>query len=143
MSYATAGKLDRGFNDFAEELVRSSLPSARPLSGSVWSAVRYSFTGRIRNTSQVIYLLPRRSPLCARLPLKRIAPMTVRTLKKGLKTLGDCELERQGANHEIWRCPSGRVAIPRHPGDLAPGTLRKILKEAGIDMSLSQFESEV
>jgi predicted RNA binding protein YcfA (HicA-like mRNA interferase family) len=76
--------------------------------------------------------------------MKRIAPMTVRKLKKGLKRVGKCEPLRQGGNHEIWQSPSGsRIIIPRHPGDLATGTLRKILQQAGIDMSPSEFQAAV
>jgi hypothetical protein len=29
--------------------------------------------------------------------------------------------------------------VPRHPGDLRQGTLAKIIKEAGLQMSVSQF----
>ena len=36
---------------------------------------------------------------------------------------------RQSGSHRIYRHQDGRhVIIPMHPGDLAPGTLRKILK---------------
>jgi predicted RNA binding protein YcfA (HicA-like mRNA interferase family) len=43
--------------------------------------------------------------------------------------------ERQAAgSHEIWLNPaSGRfTTIPNHPGDMPEGTLRAILREAGI-----------
>ena len=43
--------------------------------------------------------------------------------------------ERQAAgSHEIWSNPvSGRyMTIPNHPGDMPEGTLRAILREAGI-----------
>ena len=38
-------------------------------------------------------------------------------------------------SHEVWRQPAtGRkVTIPHHPGDLPEGTLRAVLREAGID----------
>ncbi|MCX5768817.1 MAG: type II toxin-antitoxin system HicA family toxin [Candidatus Hydrogenedentes bacterium] len=38
-------------------------------------------------------------------------------------------------SHEVWRQPqTGRkVTLPHHPGDMPEGTLRAILREAGID----------
>ena len=38
-------------------------------------------------------------------------------------------------SHEVWRQPAtGRkVTIPHHPGDMPEGTLRAVLREAGID----------
>jgi predicted RNA binding protein YcfA (HicA-like mRNA interferase family) len=33
-----------------------------------------------------------------------------------------------------------RLPIPEHPGDLPEGTIKAILKQAGLDMSLSEFK---
>ncbi|MBZ5545044.1 MAG: type II toxin-antitoxin system HicA family toxin [Acidobacteriia bacterium] len=44
--------------------------------------------------------------------------------------------DRQGpGSHEVWRhMASGRkVTVPHHARDMAEGTLRAILREAGID----------
>jgi len=40
-------------------------------------------------------------------------------------------------SHEVWRHPqTGRkVTLPHHSGDMAEGTLRAILREAGISVS--------
>jgi predicted RNA binding protein YcfA (HicA-like mRNA interferase family) len=46
------------------------------------------------------------------------------------------EFRRQAAgSHEIWANPlTGKfTTIPNHPGDMPEGTLRAILREAGID----------
>jgi predicted RNA binding protein YcfA (HicA-like mRNA interferase family) len=45
--------------------------------------------------------------------------------------------DRQGpGSHEIWRnAQNGRkLTLPHHPGDMKEGTLRAILREAGIDV---------
>jgi predicted RNA binding protein YcfA (HicA-like mRNA interferase family) len=45
------------------------------------------------------------------------------------------EFDRQAAgSHEIWYNPGANryTTIPNHPGDLPEGTLRAILKQAGI-----------
>jgi len=50
------------------------------------------------------------------------------------------DVKRKGGNHEVWRCPGTKpFSIPRHPGDLATGTLSKIIKQAGLAMSVEQF----
>jgi predicted RNA binding protein YcfA (HicA-like mRNA interferase family) len=44
--------------------------------------------------------------------------------------------DRQAAgSHEIWFDPSSNryTTVPNHPGDMPEGTLRAILKQAGID----------
>jgi predicted RNA binding protein YcfA (HicA-like mRNA interferase family) len=53
------------------------------------------------------------------------------------------EFYRQAAgSHEIWRnLQTSRITtIPNHPGDMPEGTLRAILKQAGI--SPEQFLGE-
>lgn len=45
------------------------------------------------------------------------------------------EIKRQSGSHAVLRHPDGRqtyVAI--HPGDIPQGTLRSILKQAGLTM---------
>ena len=46
------------------------------------------------------------------------------------------EFKRQAAgSHEIWFNPTtGKfTTIPNHPGDMPEGTLRAILRQAGVD----------
>ena len=55
-----------------------------------------------------------------------------------VRRLKDCgfEFDRQAAgSHEIWfNSQSGRyTTIPNHPGDMPEGTLRAILKQAGVE----------
>lgn len=60
--------------------------------------------------------------------------MTVRNIKKHLADNGYVPKRNSGA-HEIWGHSSGKgpdVPIPRHKGDLPPGTTRSILKTANI-----------
>jgi predicted RNA binding protein YcfA (HicA-like mRNA interferase family) len=50
------------------------------------------------------------------------------------------EFRRQAAgSHEIWHNPlTGRfTTVPNHPGDIPEGTLRAILKQAGL--SIDEF----
>jgi len=66
--------------------------------------------------------------------LGRLAGFRYREIVARLKAFG-FEFDRQAAgSHEIWFDPaSGRyTTVPNHPGDLPEGTLRAILKQAGI-----------
>jgi predicted RNA binding protein YcfA (HicA-like mRNA interferase family) len=65
----------------------------------------------------------------------RLAGFRYREIVRKLKACG-FEFDRQAAgSHEIWfsRNTNRYTTIPNHPGDMPEGTLRAILKQAGID----------
>ena len=65
----------------------------------------------------------------------RLAGFSYREIIKRLKQFG-FEFHRQAAgSHEIWLNPATNryTTLPNHPGDMPEGTLRAILKQAGID----------
>lgn len=65
----------------------------------------------------------------------QLAGFRYREIVKRLKELG-LEFHRQAAgSHEIWLNPATNryTTIPNHPGDMPEGTLRAILKQAGIE----------
>ncbi|MBX2997190.1 MAG: type II toxin-antitoxin system HicA family toxin [Caldilineaceae bacterium] len=64
----------------------------------------------------------------------RLAGFKYRQVVRRLKQLG-FEFDRQAAgSHEIWYNPSTEryTTIPNHPGDMPEGTVRAILRQAGI-----------
>jgi predicted RNA binding protein YcfA (HicA-like mRNA interferase family) len=64
-----------------------------------------------------------------------LAGFRYRDVIKRLKQLG-LEFHRQAAgSHEIWFNPSLNLftTIPNHPSDMPEGTLRAILKQAGVE----------
>lgn len=66
----------------------------------------------------------------------RLAGFTYREVVRRIRTFGFA-FDRQGAgSHEIWRnaATARRVTVPHHPGAMPEGTLRAILREAGIDV---------
>ena len=68
----------------------------------------------------------------------RLAGFKYREIVKRLKLWG-FEFDRQAAgSHEIWFNPGTRryTTIPNHPGDMPEGTLRAILKQAGIEAEI-------
>lgn len=61
--------------------------------------------------------------------------MTVREVLKILYKDGWKEIEaRTKGSHIQFKHPTkpGKVTVPSHKGDIAPGTLNSILKQAGI-----------
>lgn len=64
----------------------------------------------------------------------RLAGFRYREVVKRLRSLG-MQFDRQArGSHEIWfNAVTGRyTTIPNHPGDMPEGTLRAILRQAGI-----------
>ena len=65
----------------------------------------------------------------------RLAGFRVKDIVRKLKARG-FEFDRQAAgSHEIWfnSTTNQYTTIPNHPGDMPEGTLRAILKQAGIE----------
>lgn len=64
----------------------------------------------------------------------RLSGFKYREIVRNLKRFG-FEFDRQAAgSHEIWFNQETKrfTTIPNHPGDMPEGTLRAILKQAGI-----------
>lgn len=66
----------------------------------------------------------------------RLAGFKYRQIVKKLKKLGFVFDRHAAGSHEIWFHPATNLytTIPNHPGDLPEGTLRAILKQAGVSV---------
>jgi len=64
----------------------------------------------------------------------RLAGFRYREIVKKLKTFGFIFDRQAAGSHEIWyNLKTDRyTTIPNHPGNMPEGTLRAILKQAGI-----------
>lgn len=64
----------------------------------------------------------------------RLAGFRYREIVKRLKAFGFAFDRQAAGSHEIWynELTDRYTTIPNHPGDMPEGTLRAILKEAGI-----------
>lgn len=64
----------------------------------------------------------------------QLAGFRYRQIVKRLKRFGFVFYRQAAGSHEIWFNPwtSRYTTIPNHPGDMPEGTLRAILKQAGI-----------
>lgn len=88
------------------------------------------------------YILMHGDRIMASLKCMEKGSISARETIKRLERLVGLRWCREGGNHAIWKTTEGHVvAIPRHARDLRAGTLRKILKDAGIRMGLEEFLS--
>lgn len=64
----------------------------------------------------------------------RLAGLRYRQVVKRLKALGFAFDRQAAGSHEIWYNAGTHryTTVPNHPGDLPEGTLRAILKQAGV-----------
>lgn len=65
----------------------------------------------------------------------RLSGFRYRDIIKKLKAFGFEFYRHAAGSHEIWRNEGTGffTTIPNHPGDMPEGTLRAILKQAGIE----------
>ena len=138
--YSTAHSFRELRSQFAEENLQGAVPGTPPAGAGVWTSFPHAFSGISRVQSRVNYVVHRSSPLFERVGAGGYY-LTKKELGKRLQKLAGCRLVAEGSRHEIWEGPEGRFTIPRHPGDLRTGTLGAIIKQAGLNMSVSQFVS--
>ena len=65
----------------------------------------------------------------------RLAGFKYVDVVRKLKKLGFAFDRQAKGSHEIWwnQATRARTTIPNHPGDLPEGTVRAILRAAGVD----------
>jgi hypothetical protein len=133
-----AGRFEKEQAKLAEQNFRECFPWARPANDRVWKSMGHLFDGVSNIRGRVNYIVNRRSPLIQRARLRPLLSPT--KLIRKLQSAASLSFVRHGANHDVYRAANGAtVPIPRHPRDISKGTLLKILREAGIDLSLSEF----
>jgi predicted RNA binding protein YcfA (HicA-like mRNA interferase family) len=66
----------------------------------------------------------------------RLAGFRYRDVVRRLKALGFAFDRQAAGSHEIWYNASSLryTTLPNHPGDLPEGTLRAILRQAGVEI---------
>ena len=71
--------------------------------------------------------------------MTKLPPLTYRELVHRLRLAGFVFDRQAKGSHEIWYNPETRrrTTLPHHPGTLDKGTVRAILREAGL--SVEQF----
>ena len=125
---------------FAEQVQREARPDLPRLSSELWRMFSHAFTGFVRSGSRVHYMVRRDSPLHHRLSSHGLF-LRYREVARRLRALDCRELRAGRGSHVVWVAPNGnQTTVPVHGRrDLAPGTLRHLLRQLGIHLPLSQF----
>ena len=68
--------------------------------------------------------------------MSKLRPLTYVEVIRKLKAAGFVFDRQAKGSHEIWYNPKTkrRTTVPRHPGTLPLGTLRAIIREAGLSI---------
>ena len=146
--YRMGAKWRKGFNkhrdSFAEENHSECFAPAIPRkSGNLWRTFPHGFRQFAQLNSRVNYIIHRDSPIASRAGLGRLYLPHREVIKKLNKLFPDLKHLRTKGSHEIWDTGERRkLTIPKHSGDpIRPGTLKAILRQAGLKMSLTEFAS--
>ncbi len=73
----------------------------------------------------------------------RLSGFKYRQIVKRLKAMGFVFDRQAAGSHEIWynEQTDRYTTIPNHPGDMPEGTLRAVLRQAGIDPYSAELNS--
>lgn len=68
----------------------------------------------------------------------RLSGFSYRDLTRRLKKNGFVFDRQAAGSHEIWFNPATDryTTVPNHPGDMPEGTVRAILKQAGLEIDI-------
>ena len=138
----TGSNFQPGRRQFSEKCQNYCLPHVPMQSPDIWATASHMFDPLANVKSKVNYILHNTSPIAGRIPLDRLL-MSPSVLRKKLKKLtGLRRLSERTGRHPMYETDDGkRFPIPDHPGDLKRGTLRGIIKQAGLDMSVREFQN--
>jgi predicted RNA binding protein YcfA (HicA-like mRNA interferase family) len=140
LKYLTTSRLRKGENALCEEYHRYGLPDMPAKDMSLWDSHAYKSRGIGNVNSRITYLVNKNTALSKRIAT-RAHPLSYRELTTKLEKVAGCAFVRYGkGSHAIWSSQTGkRFVVPRHRTDLKPGTLRSIMRDAGLSMSISEF----
>jgi hypothetical protein len=128
---------ERRRDELAEESRSVSL-AVPPGWADVWQFAPHGFRGQANIKSRVNYLVLRSSPLL-RVAVPGLRYISQRVVKRQLATLAGATLVSDTGPHEKWRASNGRsLPIPRHR-ELSDGVVRQLIRDAGLNMSLTEF----
>tara|TARA_Y100000588_G_scaffold33831_1_gene32853 strand:- start:114 stop:1322 length:1209 start_codon:yes stop_codon:yes gene_type:complete len=132
------GRYKEGESLFAEEnLQLAGFGGYKKKRPRIWDSASYMFRGMVDRRTRCKYLIKRSASILTRTPLAKPRYKMKQFLKK-LKKLG-CRFVQHRKKHDEWEGPNGRrTTIPRHSVEMAPGTMRSILRAFGLSMEQLQ-----
>ncbi len=123
---------------FAEKNQQFCFPE-KPISiAATWLSSGHLFDGISNIKSKVNYVINRAAPITKRGDFRPL--LSPRELVKKLEESCGFEFVRNGGNHDIYQTREGKkIPIPRHQRDLHRGLIAKIIKQANLNIGISEF----
>ena len=120
-------------------------PSLPRKSSEIWATATHMFDPIATIKSRVNYIIPHRSYLRDRVPMNRGRLfMSSLKIRKQLKKITDGlkKVEGRTGRHPTYETGNGiKISIPEHSRDIGKGLVRTIIKQAGLDMTLREFQN--
>lgn len=133
----------RGFDtarDQFAELNHAKMTGNPPINAGIWRNASHMFRGLENAVTHANYLIPYGGWIGARVR-EHVRLFSRKALLDALQDQADLQWVREGGSHEIWRTGTGQtVVIPRHR-ELPEGTVRGILRSAGVKLSINQLRA--
>ncbi|HBH51726.1 MAG TPA: hypothetical protein DDY91_07530 [Planctomycetaceae bacterium] len=111
-------------------------PSARE---SVWETMGHLFDGISNIRGRVNYIIRRDAALLTRVGFRPF--LTGKKLVEKLSEHGEVRFLKHGGSHDHYSFDGKRFELPRHACDCRPGLIKGILKQIGLQISLSVFRA--
>jgi hypothetical protein len=124
-------------NSFAERNQAACLPALKGLSSGVWETFSHAFDGFMRRGSQFIYVLPKSSPLAARVGIQGLEKR--RPLTKLDSGIGQREKEEIGSMSEVKFGVALELLLTA-PDPVVRGAVLEAARRNGIDLELLKRE---
>lgn len=137
--------LDKQFeilqNRYLEIIHQYSLTGIPSINEDIWNSAPHLTRGISQVNSITRYIIHQKDPIAKRILDKGEYLKYSQLCKKLRKVFGCRKSDRKGkGSHEWWINKDGKeFYIPRHPGDIKRGTVRKIIRDMGEDLSVKNF----
>lgn len=142
LDYIGDDEFNAGLRNFAERNQNIAFPHLKAVDANTWLCFPHAFDGIANVASKVSWMIAKNSELAKR-HVAHVRYLSYRQLAEKLQRYANCVLVRQAkGSHEMWSNPQGKpFVVPRHARDLSDGTIRQIIRDAGVNMSLTEFKA--
>ncbi|MDC0065598.1 type II toxin-antitoxin system HicA family toxin [Verrucomicrobia bacterium] len=128
--------------EFSELNMKQCFPKGTSASPGIWEVSNHMFNGIANVKSRVCYIVPRNSPIAARISGIRGRMSSREIIKKLQKLVGLKKITARHGRHPSYHTEDKRlVLIPDHSRDIKNGTLKSIINQAGLNLSPRQFQN--
>lgn len=123
---------------FAEKNQQFCFPEKPYSTPSIWLSSGHLFDGISKITSRVNYVINRNASILSRTGFKPL--VSPRELGKKLVDSFGFTFVRHGESHDIYKSKEGsKISIPRQQRDLDQELIVKIIREANLNIDVSEF----